>query len=102
MSRIVFFLGVLVCSAAGIFGQSFSQGSLTASGKGGVDLGFCPLKTTSVKTDISGFLARVNVRQEFENSFTEPIEAVYVSLCRRTVRSIEMTMTSAAVSSAAR
>ncbi|MDQ3634274.1 MAG: VWA domain-containing protein, partial [Acidobacteriota bacterium] len=30
-----------------------------------------------VKTDISGFLARVTVEQEFENNFNQPIEAVY-------------------------
>ena len=38
----------------------------------------CPLKHTDVDVEISGFLARVTVLQQFENPFGEPIEAVYV------------------------
>ena len=78
MRKVLYLLVVLVCSAAAAFGQQASEGSLFAVGKKGNDLGACPLKTTAVKTDVSGFLARVNVRQEFQNSFAEPIEAVYV------------------------
>src|ERR687885_464776 len=37
----------------------------------------CPLKHTDVRAEVSGFLARVNVTQEFENPFKEKIEAVY-------------------------
>lgn len=37
----------------------------------------CPLKHTAVKADISGFLARVTVTQEFTNPTSETIEAVY-------------------------
>src|SRR4030095_4546849 len=37
----------------------------------------CPLKHTDVKAEVSGFLARVTVIQEFENPYTEKIEAVY-------------------------
>jgi Ca-activated chloride channel family protein len=37
----------------------------------------CPLKHTDVKANITGFLARVTVTQEFENPFPEKIEAVY-------------------------
>ncbi len=40
--------------------------------------GTCPLKHTDVKVEISGFLARVNVTQEFQNPLNEKIEAVYV------------------------
>jgi Ca-activated chloride channel family protein len=40
-------------------------------------LGACPLKHTSVKADIAGFIARVTVTQEFENNFSQAIEAVY-------------------------
>lgn len=48
---------------------------LDASGKpSGIK---CPLKHTDVKAEISGFLARVTVTQEFENSFKDRIEAVY-------------------------
>jgi len=37
----------------------------------------CPLKQTTVKAEISGFLSRVVVTQEFDNPFKEKIEAVY-------------------------
>jgi Ca-activated chloride channel homolog len=37
----------------------------------------CPLKHTDVKAEISGFLARVVVTQEFQNPFKSKIEAVY-------------------------
>lgn len=40
--------------------------------------GTCPLKHTDVKVEISGFLARVNVTQEFQNPLNEKIEAVYI------------------------
>lgn len=40
--------------------------------------GLCPLKHTDVNAEISGFLARVTVTQEFENPYGEHIEAVYV------------------------
>lgn len=53
------------------------QGELLSFDKKGNSLGLCPLKHTDVKAHISGFLSRVNVRQEFENNFSDPIEAVY-------------------------
>jgi Ca-activated chloride channel homolog len=37
----------------------------------------CPLKHTDVKAEISGFLSRVTVTQEFENPYPQKIEAVY-------------------------
>jgi Ca-activated chloride channel family protein len=37
----------------------------------------CPLKHTDVKAEISGFLSRVVVTQEFENPYKDKIEAVY-------------------------
>lgn len=37
----------------------------------------CPLRHTDVKAEISGFISRVVVTQEFENPFKEKIEAVY-------------------------
>lgn len=76
MRRFSFLFVIFAFSAIFTFGQKVTQGSLYASGKSG-SLGECPLKNTSVKADISGFLARVTVTQEFENSFSEPIEAVY-------------------------
>jgi Ca-activated chloride channel family protein len=63
----------LVCLATGLFAQDATQGSLRIAGK---QLE-CPLRHTSVKADISGMVARVNVTQEFHNALAEKIEAVY-------------------------
>ncbi len=38
----------------------------------------CPLKHTDVKADVSGFIARVNITQTFQNPTEDAIEAVYV------------------------
>ncbi|MFZ1701945.1 MAG: VIT domain-containing protein [Pyrinomonadaceae bacterium] len=75
--RKLFLLWIFVCSVAA-FGQNATEGSLFAVGRDGRELGACPLKTTAVKADISGFMARVTVKQEFENKFPTPIEAIYV------------------------
>lgn len=48
---------------------------LDAQGKPG---GLCPLKHTDVKAEVSGFLARVTLTQEFHNPKEEKIEAVYL------------------------
>ena len=74
MRKIVLLLVILLCSI-GAFAQT--QGTLDAFNKKGKEVGACPLKHTSVKADVSGFLARVTVTQEFENNFAQPIEAVY-------------------------
>ena len=37
----------------------------------------CPLKHTEVKAAVSGFLSRVTVTQDFENTLENKIEAVY-------------------------
>src|SRR5438067_4176312 len=94
MHRKFFFrsLTVLVTSAAAILalatfknsaisaaGQAReTQGSLEVLDENGKPKALCPLKHTDVKVEISGFLSRVNVTQEFENPFKEKIEAVYV------------------------
>lgn len=54
-----------------------TPGSLQVLDPAGNRRGFCPLKHTDVRADVAGFLARVNVTQEFENPFDEKIEAVY-------------------------
>ncbi len=64
--------------AANIQAQQVTQGGLEAVGAGGKSLGACPLKHTDAQAEISGFLSRVKVTQEFENNFSEKIEAVYV------------------------
>ena len=53
------------------------SGALQVVGTEGKLLGSCPLKHTAVRTEISGFVARVSVTQRFENPFPDPIEAVY-------------------------
>ncbi|HVF67874.1 MAG TPA: VIT domain-containing protein [Pyrinomonadaceae bacterium] len=54
-----------------------TPGSLQVLDPTGKRQGFCPLKHTDVRADVAGFLARVNVTQEFENPFDDKIEAVY-------------------------
>ena len=53
------------------------QGALQVLDPSGKPKAHCPLKHTDVKAEISGFLARVVVTQEFTNPFKEKIEAVY-------------------------
>lgn len=52
----------------------------------------CPLKHTSVKTEISGSISRVVVTQQFENPFTERIEAVYTFPLPQNAAVDDMTM----------
>ena len=54
-----------------------TAGALTVVDATGKRKALCPLKHTAVKAEISGFLSRVQVTQEFENPFKEKIEAVY-------------------------
>ncbi|MBZ5548698.1 MAG: VWA domain-containing protein [Acidobacteriia bacterium] len=54
-----------------------TSGSLQILGKDGAVSGACPLKHTEVRGAISGFIARVEVTQTFENSAAQKIEAVY-------------------------
>ncbi|MEO8072857.1 MAG: TonB family protein, partial [Acidobacteriota bacterium] len=80
MRKLSLLLTFILLSATFVFAQNapVTQGTLNAFGKKGVELGACPLKHTDVKAEISGFVSRVKVVQEFENNFAEPIEAVYV------------------------
>jgi len=52
----------------------------------------CPLKHTSVKAEISGSISRVVVTQQFENPFTERIEAVYTFPLPQNAAVDDMTM----------
>src|SRR5437879_12440068 len=92
MRKVVLLLVIFVCSFAA-FGQWTTEGSLFAVDKTGKDLGACPLRSTAVKAEISGFLARVRVKQEFENSYSEPIEAVYTFPLSQNGAVDDMTMT---------
>ena len=55
-----------------------TEGTLRAVNEQGEVILELPLKHTAVYTDISGFLAQVEVKQYFQNPLTEPIEAIYV------------------------
>jgi Ca-activated chloride channel family protein len=52
----------------------------------------CPLKRTDVKAEVSGFLARVIVTQQFENPFKDKIEAVYTFPLPQNAAVDDMTM----------
>jgi Ca-activated chloride channel family protein len=54
-----------------------TQGSLISLDDQGRLREQCPLKHTDVKAEVSGFLARIRVTQQFENPFADKIEAVY-------------------------
>jgi Ca-activated chloride channel family protein len=58
----------------------------------GIATSECPLKHTDVKAEISGFLARVVVTQEFENPFKDKIEAVYTFPLPQNAAVDDMTM----------
>jgi Ca-activated chloride channel family protein len=69
-----------------------TQGSLEVTDASGKPKGVCPLKRTDVKAEISGFLSRVRVTQEFENPFKEKIEAVYTFPLPQNAAVDDMTM----------
>jgi len=69
-----------------------TQGSLQIIDSNGKPRAVCPLKHTDVKAEISGFLARVVVTQEFENPFKEKIEAVYTFPLPQNAAVDDMTM----------
>src|SRR5258707_11136621 len=104
-----FFLKLLVLTAASvaaIFGvndlrtsgghvsaqRGVTQGALQAVDPNGKPKALCPLKHTDVKAQISGFLSRVVVKQEFENPFKEKIEAVYTFPLPQNAAVDDMTM----------
>ena len=68
-------------------------GSLQAIDQSGKSAGECPLKHTSVKEEVSGFLSRVTVTQEFHNTFADKIEAVYTFPLPQAAAVDDMTMT---------
>ena len=70
-----------------------TQGSLQVLDGSGKSKGICPLKHTDVKAEITGFLSRVVVTQEFANPFKEKIEAVYTFPLPQNAAVDDMTMT---------
>ncbi|CAN5583508.1 hypothetical protein BH20ACI3_BH20ACI3_38130 [soil metagenome] len=72
--------------------ESETQGALQVLDATGKPKAICPLKHTSVKAEISGFISRVVVTQEFENPFEEKIEAVYIFPLPQNAAVDDMTM----------
>ncbi len=72
--------------------QKITQGTLQVVDSAGNAKAVCPLKHTDVKAQISGFLSRVTVTQEFENPFKEKIEAVYTFPLPQNAAVDDMTM----------
>jgi Ca-activated chloride channel family protein len=70
-------VGALLLAAIPALAQDVTQGTLTAFDKDHKPVGECPLQHTDVAVDISGFIARVTLVQDFQNPFPDPIEAVY-------------------------
>ncbi|HEX8844349.1 MAG TPA: TonB family protein [Pyrinomonadaceae bacterium] len=73
--------------------ETATPGSLQVLDAKGLPRGVCPLKRTDVKAEVSGFLSRVRVTQEFENPFKEKIEAVYTFPLPQNAAVDDMTMT---------
>jgi len=72
--------------------SSDTPGALQVLDASGKPKAVCPLKHTAVKAEISGFLSRVVVTQEFENPFKEKIEAVYTFPLPQNAAVDDMTM----------
>ncbi|HEY7405526.1 MAG TPA: VIT domain-containing protein [Candidatus Angelobacter sp.] len=74
---LIYFLIILNPQSASAV-QTAGPSQLEIVGKDGKPAGFVPLKHTGIKTEISGFVARTEVTQEFENSLPNAVEAIYV------------------------
>jgi Ca-activated chloride channel homolog len=62
---------------AGVAYAAPTAGRLVILDAGGNAAGLCPLKHTDVTADVTGYVARVTVKQEFHNPSETPVEAVY-------------------------
>src|SRR5437016_12805042 len=94
ISAVAIMVATTLRSSGGVVSaQSGStQGSLQVLDPNGKPKAVCPLKHTDVKAEISGFLARATVTQEFENPFKEKIEAVYTFPLPQNAAVDDMTM----------
>jgi Ca-activated chloride channel family protein len=87
------FVIALYASENTVFAQTGdTPGSLTVVDAAGKARSMCPLKHTNVKAEISGFISRVVVTQQFENPFKEKIEAVYTFPLPQNAAVDDMTM----------
>jgi Ca-activated chloride channel family protein len=90
MDRSLLTIALLLIACPAIFAQT--SGSLAVLDAEGKAKAMCPLKHTDVKAEISGFISRVVVTQQFENPFKEKIEAVYVFPLSQNAAVDDMTM----------
>ncbi len=106
----LFVASLLILCAATVFAIAIAQNSNNSPAEPNADAGSatpgaleivdpqgrthgeCPLKHTDVRAEISGFLSRVTVTQEFENPFKEKIEAVYTFPLPQAAAVDDMTM----------
>ncbi len=84
--------GALVLAQVGRVAAAEGNGSLTVIEPDGKPGAACPLEHTSVKADISGFVARVTVNQTFHNRSEKKIEAVYTFPLSENAAVDDMTM----------
>jgi Ca-activated chloride channel family protein len=70
-----------------------AAGELAILDEQGAVAGFCPLKTTHYEVEVSGQFADVRLRQVFENTSSEKIEAVYTFPMSERAAVTNMTMT---------
>lgn len=93
MLRIFFLAIALTLSCSFALAQTpETPGSLTVTGSNSKETIRCPLKHTDVKVEITGFISRVIVTQQFENTFKERIEAVYTFPLPQNAAVDDMTM----------
>lgn len=85
---VLFFYPQTTASAQG----GYTSGALTVVDSSGKAKALCPLKHTEVKAEISGFISRVVVTQQFENPFKDKIEAVYTFPLPQNAAVDDMTM----------
>lgn len=79
--------------AVGAESPAGNGGQLQMLGANGQPAGFCALKHTDVRADISGYVGRVHVRQTFQNPSDHKIEAVYTFPLPHDSAVDDMTMT---------
>jgi len=99
-SLLILTLGILALPVAMFFFPErtvlaqggYTSGALTVTDSTGKAKALCPLKHTDVKAEISGFISRVVVTQQFENPFKEKIEAVYTFPLPQNAAVDDMTM----------
>src|SRR5919206_30987 len=92
MRRLFLILALLVFATTAVAQTGETSGSLAVLDAAGKATRLCPLKHTDVKADISGFISRVVVTQQFQNPFKEKIEAVYMFPLPQNAAVDDMTM----------